>query len=225
MRTRWIGISRARRSLAAALLTVGMGVILTGCGAIGGAPTEGDLEAAAGAAISAVSSATSGGSVELELAQQQVGTLENQLNGFKDELKTTREALATAQAQVNKSEEQLRSELMVQIEEEINRISLERARLQAVQYAQQHQDVYGDVATQQLVWEVGSALEQDEFYYVEILYKPFGVFEGTPGLEEFIMEKDGTIAFRQVISQPSANGAPSAQAEQKPAEEAEKKEG
>lgn len=154
-----------------------------------------------------------------------MGTLENQLNGFKDELKTTREALATAQAQVNKSEEQLRSELMVQIEEEINRISLERARLQAVQYAQQHQDVYGDVATQQLVWEVGSALEQDEFYYVEILYKPFGVFEGTPGLEEFIMEKDGTIAFRQVISQPSANGAPSAQAEQKPAEEAEKKEG
>ena len=91
---------------------------------------------------------------------------------FKDELKTTREALATAQEQVNKSEEQLRSELMMQVEEEINRISLERARLQAVQYTQQHQDVYGDVATQQLVWEVGSALEQKEFYYVEIHYQP-----------------------------------------------------
>ena len=179
-----------------------------------------------------MSGASGGGSAELELAQQQLEILEKQANTLKEELKTTRDSLAKAEEQVNKSEEQLRSELMVQIEVEINRISLERARLQAVQYAQQNQDVYDDIANQQLVWEVASAQEQEEFYYVELTYQPFGVFSGTPGLEEFIMEKDGAIAFRQVISQPDANSDPAAQpqpkaqAEEKPKdEEQEKKEG
>jgi hypothetical protein len=105
---------------------------------------------------------------------------------------------------------------MVQIEEEINHVSLERARLQAVQYAQQHQDVYGDVANQQLIWEVATAEEQEEFYYISINYQPFGGFDGAPGVEEFIMEKNGIIAFRQVISQPDADGTPPVQAEPKP---------
>lgn len=188
-----------RRLSTTLLLGIITGIVLIGCGAIGGALVEGDIESAGG------------GSAELELAQQQVETFENRLNTIREELTATKDSLAKAQEQVNKSEEQLRSELMVQIEEEINRISLKRARLQAVQYAQQNQDVSRDVANQQLVREVSSAQELDEFYYVELNYQPFGVFDGTPGLKESIMEKDCTIAIRQVISQSDANGDPSAQ--------------
>jgi hypothetical protein len=61
-----------------------------------------------------------------------------------------------------------------------------------------------------LLWEVDSSLEQQEFYYGYLLYRPFG-FVGTPGREEFIMDKTGLIEFRQVLEEPLPEAQPAAE--------------
>jgi len=182
---------------------VAFSIALTGCGVVGGGdPSLVDANS------TSTSEVLSNLSPSADLAQQQIQTLENQVNTLKEQLKQAREALAAAEERLAQPEEELRKELMTQIEQEINTITLERARLQAVQYAQQNQDPYGPTAQQQLVWEVIASEAKDEFYYITLSHRPFGTFTGTTGTEEFIMEKDGKIVFRQVISQPDANGVP-----------------
>lgn len=91
------------------------------------------------------------------------------------------------------------------------RISLERARLVAIRHAQENKDVYApSYRDVELVWEVESSLEQQEFYYVYLLYRPSG-FVGTPGREEFIMDKTGLIEFRQVLEDPLPEARPAAE--------------
>jgi hypothetical protein len=83
-------------------------------------------------------------------------------------------------------------------------ISLERARLEAIRYAREYPDIYGfEYIGIDLAWELESEAESEEFYYVRLHYRPSGTFLGTPGIEEFVMDKEGTVQFRQILREPS----------------------
>ena len=87
-------------------------------------------------------------------------------------------------------------------------ILIEKARLVAIKHAQENKEIYPSKYRElRLVWEVDSALEQREFFYVYLLWRPFG-FVGTPGREEFIMDKTGVIEFRQVLEEPLPEAQP-----------------
>jgi hypothetical protein len=83
-------------------------------------------------------------------------------------------------------------------------ISLERARLEAIRYARANPNLYGDEYFDvDLAWELESEVESEEFYYVRLHYRPSGTFLGTPGIEEFILNKEGDVQFRQILREPS----------------------
>lgn len=83
-------------------------------------------------------------------------------------------------------------------------ISLERARLAAIRYARANPEIYGEeLLDVPLAWELESESESAEFYYVRLHYRPSGTFLGTPGIEEFILDKEGNVEFRQILREPS----------------------
>ena len=90
--------------------------------------------------------------------------------------------------------------------EEIQYMSLMKARLFAIRHARENTDIYGPRLSQQtMVWDLSSAEEDDEDYYRIILtFRPAGKFLGTPGLEEFIIDKgSGAIELRQILDEPT----------------------
>ena len=83
-------------------------------------------------------------------------------------------------------------------------VSLERARLAAFRFARENPEIYGaDYFGIALAWELESELESDDVYYVCLHYRPSGTFLGTPGTEEFIMDKEGNVEFRQILREPN----------------------
>jgi hypothetical protein len=95
-------------------------------------------------------------------------------------------------------------------------ISLDEARILAVQtavempgdYGSQYQDIT-------MVFEVESLKETEDFYEVTLSFRPRGNFEGTPGQEQFVVGKEGTIAVRQVLSFPTQTPASPSDTERK----------
>jgi hypothetical protein len=82
-------------------------------------------------------------------------------------------------------------------------ISLERARLVVIRYAQNDTTVYGpDFESVPLVWEVESSEAGEEFYYVNLKFRPAGRTTYIPGTEQFIVDKTGKVEFRQVLTLP-----------------------
>ncbi|MFP6868479.1 MAG: hypothetical protein VCE91_03880, partial [Nitrospinota bacterium] len=51
-----------------------------------------------------------------------------------------------------------------------------------------------------MVFEVVESGEDDDYYNITLSFRPQGSFDGTPGQEQFVIGKDGTIAVRQVLS-------------------------
>ena len=83
-------------------------------------------------------------------------------------------------------------------------VSLERARLAVIRFAREYPEIYGDdYIGVPLAWELESELESDDFYYIRLHYRPSGTFLGTPGIEEFIMDKEGNVEFRQILREPN----------------------
>jgi hypothetical protein len=100
-------------------------------------------------------------------------------------------------------------------------ISLERARLEAVRYAREYPEIYGDEYIGiNLAWELESEVESEEFYYVRLHYRPSGTFLGTLGIEEFVMDKEGHVQFRQILREPSDEPPPPAPAAEPEIEQA-----
>ena len=84
-------------------------------------------------------------------------------------------------------------------------ISLEQARLLALQTARDSTGYYGRrYASRPPVLEVISSEEGEDFYYVRISYRPAGRFQGEPGTEQFTVDKTGTVELRQILSEPQA---------------------
>ena len=87
-------------------------------------------------------------------------------------------------------------------------ISLDEARVLAMRTAV---DSPGDYGSQYqgvtMVFDVVEATETDDHYTVILSVRPQGNFDGTPGQEQFVVGKDGTIAVRQVLSLPTQTSA------------------
>jgi len=82
-------------------------------------------------------------------------------------------------------------------------ISLDQARVLAMEHARDNREFYGRrYASQELVWEVLSQEESEDYYDIRLSYRPTEGFRGEPGLEQFTIDKTGPIRLRQILSQP-----------------------
>ena len=87
--------------------------------------------------------------------------------------------------------------------EAVGYISLDQARLLAVQTASDTPGNYGrryrDVP---MVFQGVEDSENEDYYVVTLAFRPQGQSSGSPGQEQFLIEKEGTVAVRQVLSVP-----------------------
>ena len=93
--------------------------------------------------------------------------------------------------------------------ESLGYISLEQARVLAMQHARDNRDFYGPAYSEiNLVWEVTSQEEGEDYYDIRLSFRPSGRFLGEPGVEQFIIDKTGSIEIRQLLDEPSSLGQP-----------------
>ena len=93
--------------------------------------------------------------------------------------------------------------------ETLGYITLEQARVLAIQHARDNTDFYGTrYARVTLVWEVTSQEEGEDFYDIRLSFRPAGRFRGDPGIEQLIIDKTGNIQLRQILDEPSDLGQP-----------------
>jgi len=57
-----------------------------------------------------------------------------------------------------------------------------------------------------MVFQATEAIEEDDSYDITLSFRPQGQFSGIPGQEQFFIEKEGTVAVRQVLSVPRRRG-------------------
>ncbi|MCH8206941.1 MAG: hypothetical protein IH956_08045, partial [Chloroflexi bacterium] len=88
--------------------------------------------------------------------------------------------------------------------EALGYITLEQARLVAMQTARDDPGNYGSrFSGVRMVYEVVEQDEGEDYYTITMTFRPEGDFRGTPGREQFVIEKEGRVAYRQVPSLPS----------------------
>ena len=93
--------------------------------------------------------------------------------------------------------------------EAVGYITLEQARVLAIQHARDNTDFYGPAYSRvTLVFEVVSQEEGEDYYDIRLSFRPSGRFRGEPGLEHFIIDKTGNIQVRQILDEPSTLGGP-----------------
>ena len=91
--------------------------------------------------------------------------------------------------------------------ETLGYISLDQARVLALQHARDHREIYERYADAELVWEVVSAEATEDFYEVRLSYRSTRDFRGRPGVEQFTIDKTGPIEIRQLVSEPRPSDA------------------
>ena len=93
--------------------------------------------------------------------------------------------------------------------EAVGYISLEQARVLAIRHARDNTDFYGPAYSGvNLVSEVVSQEEGEDYYDIRLSFRPAGRFRGEPGLEQFIIDKTGDIQVRQILDEPSTLAGP-----------------
>ena len=93
--------------------------------------------------------------------------------------------------------------------EALGYISLDQARVMAIEHAGDNRDFYGSrYSRRELVWEELSAEESEDYYRIMLSYRPAGAFRGRPGTEQFIIDKIGEIRLCQRLDAPSRQGPP-----------------
>ena len=80
-------------------------------------------------------------------------------------------------------------------------ISLDQARVQAIEHARNNTGVGP-------VWEVSTAHQRDDYYDIRLSFRPFRSFRGEPGVERFVLEKNGDLRMRQILDEPSGIESP-----------------
>ena len=86
-------------------------------------------------------------------------------------------------------------------------ISLAEARVLAMQTAVESPGDYGSqYQGVVMVFQVEGSSEDDDYYTVVLSLQPQGHFDGIPGQEQFVVDRQGTIAVRQVLSSPLRKG-------------------
>lgn len=92
--------------------------------------------------------------------------------------------------------------------ETLGYISLEQARLLAMQTARDNPGNYGRrFSGSRMVFDVAEQEDGEDYYIITMNFRPEGDFAGTTGQEQFFIEKEGAVAHRQVLSLPSDTGA------------------
>ena len=91
--------------------------------------------------------------------------------------------------------------------ETLGYISLEQARLLAMQTARDDPGNYGRrFSGSRMVFDVAEQEDGEDYYVITMNFRPEGDFAGTTGQEQFFIEKEGAVAHRQVLSLPRAAG-------------------
>ena len=91
--------------------------------------------------------------------------------------------------------------------EALGYISLDQARVLAMRTARETPGAYGRrLRNIPMAFAVVGDSETEDHYVVTLSYRPEGQFTGTPGQEQFFIEKEGVVAFRQVLSLPRREG-------------------
>jgi len=86
-------------------------------------------------------------------------------------------------------------------------ISLDEARILALRAASENPGDYGSqYQGTTMVFAVVESTETDDNYIILLSVRPQGEFSGTPGQEQFFIGKEGSIAFRQVLTSPIRKG-------------------
>ena len=82
--------------------------------------------------------------------------------------------------------------------EVIGYISLDQARVLAMRTAREAPGEYGNRYSRVLMaFEVMGEEETEDHYVITLTFRPQGEFVGTPGQEQFFIEKEGSVAHRQ----------------------------
>lgn len=88
--------------------------------------------------------------------------------------------------------------------EAVGYIGLDDARILALEHARDNRDFYGGrYARRDLLWEVLSQEESEDYYEIRLSYSPAASFRGEPGMEQFTVEKTGSIRLRRILAQPT----------------------
>ena len=83
-------------------------------------------------------------------------------------------------------------------------ITLEQARVLAIEHARDNTGFYGPrYRFINLVWEVVSQEEGEDYYDIRLSFRPAGSYSGQAGVEQFIMEKTGAIRVHQILGDPT----------------------
>ena len=84
------------------------------------------------------------------------------------------------------------------------RISLDRSRVLAMSTARETPGDYGGSHSGvSMAYEVAAEEETEEHYIITRSFRPQGTFTGTPGQEQFSIDKQGSVAHRQVLKLPA----------------------
>ncbi len=80
-------------------------------------------------------------------------------------------------------------------------ISLAEARVLAMQTAMESPGDYGSqYQGVVMVFQVEGSSEDDDYYTVVLSLQPQGHFDGIPGQEQFVVDRQGTIAVHPVLT-------------------------
>ena len=87
--------------------------------------------------------------------------------------------------------------------EVVSYISLDQARVLAMRTSSEAPGEYGRRLTGvPMAFEVVGEEATEDHYVLTLSFRPQGRFAGTPGQEQFFIEKEGVVAYRQVLSLP-----------------------
>ena len=87
-----------------------------------------------------------------------------------------------------------------------SRISSDRACILAMQTARESPGEYGrGLGEVSMAFEIAAQEDTEDHYVVTLDFRPQGAFSGTPGQEQFFIEKNGEVAHRQVLSLPEGS--------------------
>ena len=111
-----------------------------------------------------------------------------------------------AEDQSNKEEEKFEFTAEGEI---LGYISLDQARLLAMQTARESPGEYGRrFRGAAMAFEVLDVSDEEDSYAVTLSFRPQGDFAGTPGREQFFIGKEGAVAHRQVLALPRSRRFP-----------------